>query len=532
MNKTLLWRIIIVAAILGLIISGISRSVHLNRLADTLINGDPEQQVNAATELMKRDKLFEKTQRMDSTDRIKIMDVIAKIPGELTVKQTLPMFKDTEAKLRTNTQVIEVDNKIRGLQYYQDEKTKKTNAPLLKELQDKKAHLTKLQNDEVELHTKIVDVLKVLAKNEINTLVPEMKNPDANVGVGVKDTLVAIGAKTIPYMKEAAFEEDLRGHAFEVLSRVGEESIPILIELLNYKTADNTKSQPIRMAAAGALGSIAKKGATMALIEATKDVEAVRRVAISSLCAIRDPRSIDTLVYVLTHTTDDGEVRARSATALSAIGGQKAITALVGALDDLDLKVQSSAITGLQLIGNAAVKPVAAAIASGNKQTAKSGAVVLERINSPEASNVLITLTKSSDPDIRASAAKGLGFQSNPRIDILVSLLSDSNGKVGDVAMDTLTNLGESVVPKLVSVINSEASDTSKYRAATILGRIGSPSVQPLIPLLQKGGESTKWAAYALGRTGDSRSKSILEKYMASADPNLVAIVQSAIHRP
>lgn len=113
------------------------------------------------------------------------MDVIAKIPGELTIKQTLPLFKDTEAKLRNVSDLAEVENKIRSLQFYQDEKTKKRNAPLLKEDMDKRAEFIKLRDTEVTLHTKIVNVLKVLAKNNIDLLVPAMKDPDVFVGIGV-----------------------------------------------------------------------------------------------------------------------------------------------------------------------------------------------------------------------------------------------------------------------------------------------------------------------------------------------------------
>ena len=500
--------------------------MHLNKLSDQLLNGSDQQKINAATELMKRDKLFEKVQVMSSTDRIKIMDVLAKIPGELTIKQTLPLFKDTEAKLRTISQLAETENKIRSLQFYQDEKTKARNAPLLEEETDKKAALIKLRDAETTLHTKIVAVLKVLANNSMDILVPAMKDPDVFVGIGVKDTLVAIGAKVIPEMKRAALEEDLRPHAFEVLQRIGEPSVLTLITLLN------NKDQNIRMAAAAALGVVAKKSATLALMEATKDVEAVRRLAVSSLCAICDPRSTDVLVYVLSHTTDDGEVRARSARALSIIGGPKALNALVGALADLDLKVQSSVITGLQHIGGPAVKPISSAIAAGNPETRRSGAATLERINSPEAANALLALSRSTDTQVRASAARGLGFQTaSPKIDILVSMLSDPNGLVGDAASSSLQSMGVRIAPNLINLIKSGAGDIAKFRSATILGKIGPPAVPTLINAVNTSGANTKWIIYALGKTGDSRAKPVLEKYASASDPNLEAVAQAALHR-
>ncbi|MHB1001685.1 MAG: HEAT repeat domain-containing protein [Armatimonadota bacterium] len=518
--------------VIGLIALAISKHMHMNKLSDQLLNGTTDQQITAATELMKRDKLFEKMQSMDSTDRIKIMSAIAKIPGDLTIKQTLPIFKDTEAKLRVLSQLAETENKIRSLQFYQDEKTKKANEPLMKKELAKKAELIKLRDAELTLHTKVVNVLKVLAKNDIDLLVPAMKDPDVYVGIGAKDTLVAIGPEVIPYMKKAALEDDLRPHAFEVLWRVGEPSVPALIDLLNYKSSNVSTSQNIRMTAATALGIIAKPSATMALIDATKDVQAVRRLAISSLCAICDPRSTDVLVYVLDHTTDDGEVRARSARALSVINGPKAITSLVGALGDLDLKVRSSVVTGLQRIGTPAIGSIISAMASGNADVRKMGAQAFERIDSPSAANVLLTLSRDSDPEIRASAARGLGFQtSGTKMDVLASLLSDQSGIVGDAASESYVNLGERAVPNLVSVLGSGANDVSKYRAAIALARIGTPAVPSLLNALNKGGESTKWVAFSLGRTGDSRAKPALEKFASASDPNLVWVVKSAMYR-
>ncbi|WP_319586241.1 HEAT repeat domain-containing protein [uncultured Desulfobulbus sp.] len=527
MNKTLLWRAAFIIVILGMIGITVSKSMHLNKLADQLVNGTSDQQISAATELMQRDKLFEKMQSMPSTDRLKIMDVIAKIPGELTIKQTLPLFKDTEAKLRNVSDLAEVENKIRSLQFYQDEKTKKRNAPLLKEDMDKRAEFIKLRDTEVTLHTKIVNVLKVLAKNNIDLLVPAMKDPDVFVGIGVKDTLVAIGPKVIPFMKTAAIEEDLRPHAFEVMWRVGEPSVPTLIDLMH------NKDQNIRMAAAAALGVVAKPSATTALIEATNDVEAVRRLAVSSLCAICDPRSTDVLVYVLSHTTDDGEVRARSARALSVIGGPKAINTLVGALADFDLKVQTSVITGLQHIGAPAVNSISTAIASGSIETRRSGAAALEGIDSPEAANELLALSHNADTEVRASAARGLGFQTiSLKTDVLVSMLADPDGLVGDAASNSLQNIGSRIVPNLISLISSGAGDVAKFRAATVLGKIGPPAVPALINALSTSGANIKWVAYALGHTGDPRAKPALKKYASASDLNLEAVVQAALHRP
>lgn len=130
-----------------------------------------------------------------------------------------------------------------------------------------------------------------------------------------------------------------------MLIRIGEASVPAFVDLLR------DKDQDVRMTAAVCLGKIGSMKATPALIKSTRDIAAVRRVAISSLCTICDPRATDLLIEVLGNPNDDGEVRARAARALSVIGGERAIKALVAALTDFDLKVRTSVISSLQRIG-------------------------------------------------------------------------------------------------------------------------------------------------------------------------------------
>jgi HEAT repeat protein len=290
--------------------------------------------------------------------------------------------------------------------------------------------------------------------------------------------------------------------------------------------------QDVRMAVAAGLGKIGSKTATPALLNATKDVRAVREVAISSLCAICDPRSTSLLSSALSGSTDDGEVRARTARALSVIGGPQAIAALTGALDDLDLKVRSSAITGLQRVGGPAVGAIMSTVASGSQVARESAAEALEGITSPEAAAGLSKLAKDSDPLVRVCAARGLGFQgASARPEVLTSLLSDSDGTVGDAAVESLTSIRRPAIPSLISVLKSQATDVAKYRAADALAKIGSDAVPSLMSLAGSDASTSRWAAYALGQSRVPSAKPVLERLAKAGNKDLAYIAQRALNR-
>ena len=471
-KKVLIWRIVILGAIVAGLARGISGHITMSRLAHDLRYGSPEEQISAAKELMARDRLFDVMQEMPRVDRIRVLrTVIRRIPGELTVKQCLILLKDPRVTVRN----------------------------------------------------RVAAALVVLGKDHIGILVPALRDSDENVRKGVASALVAIGAPVVPYVREAVKAPDLRAAACDVLVQIGEPSVPAFVRLLK------DKDQDVRMAAAVSLGKIGSMKATPALLEATRDIESVRRVAISSLCTICDPRGIDLFVEVLRNPEDDGEVRARAARALSVLDGEKGISALVDSMDDYDLRVKSSVISGLQRIGAPAVPKVLGAMARSQGMR-HAGAQVLEKIDAPEATDALLRLASDSDPVVRLSVARGLGERHNvSQIEPLIKLLGDADGRVAEAASESLGLLGRTAVPRLISVLSSQTSDIVKYRAACALVQIGSDAVPALREALKSSTVSAKWAAYALGQIGDRSVRPDLERLARSTDPDLKWTAERAL---
>jgi HEAT repeat protein len=473
LGKKIFLALVIVAVLYG-IIAGIVGHIEMNRLAHDLRYGSDTAKVSAATELMKRDRLYDTTQAMKPEERIKVMSVLPKVLGERTVKQSLILLKDTDAKVRAE----------------------------------------------------VVKGLIVVARDHVDLLIPALKDSDENVRNGTKDTLVGIGPKVIPLVQPAAKIAETRDAAIDVLVRLGEPSVPPVVALLSEDDQDT------RMAAASALGKIKSIKATPALLKATGDIAAVRTLAISSLCDICDPRSSDLLISVLAKNTDNGEVRARTARALSVIGGPNAIAALTNALGDFDLKVRSSTIGGLQRMGAPAVGAITAKLASPSKVFREAAAQSLERTDSPDASAILVKMARDADPVVRTAAAKGLGVQTAaPHPEVLAALLGDGADEVGGAAVASLSDMGGRAIPGLITVVRSAPADVARFRASEALARIGSDSVPPLMSLIGTDAVTSRWAAYALGRTGDQRAKPALQKLAKAPDTDLAAIAQRALAR-
>lgn len=475
MKSKFLVRGVIILAVLYAIGMGVARHVQIKRLAEQLRTGSATQKVAAAGDLMKRDRLYDKVQEMEPEERIAAAKAVKTIGGEPAVRQLLVLLKDADAGVKAEV----------------------TNA------------------------------LKEIGGEHIAVLIPSMKDSDANVSAGASNALVAIGPKVIPQVQKAAKDAPLRGPSISVLVKIGAPSVPAMVELLSEDDQD------LRMAAADALGKIGSEDATPALLESTRDIAAVRRVAISSLCAICDPRSTDLLVEVLRETRDDGEVRARAARALSVIGGGKALSALVGGLGDLDQKVRTSVITGLQRVGDPAVGPVVSAIARGSSDLRHAGATVLEKIESASAASALLQLSKDSDPLVRLSAARGLGEQrAHPQTGALITMLSDPDGRVADAAVLALAGLKSVAVAPLVQTLtNAGQSEVVKYRAATSLARIGSDAAPSLKKVAESGGAASVWAIFALGQAGDGSAKDVIKKLAHSTNPEVKWTAERALQR-
>ncbi len=142
----------------------------------------------------------------------------------------------------------------------------------------------------------------------------------------------------------------------------------------------------------------------------------------------------------------------------------------------------------------------------------------------------LVRMGKSSNPSVRARAARELGETgSHLAVDELIALLNDSDRNVRREAVQSLSRIGaEEAVNPLLECVGSPSSDIAE-EAVEALGAVPSSlSLNILVTLLHDERPGIRRSAIlALDRIGDRRAETALEALLAhERDP---AIIQSAL---
>lgn len=351
-------------------------------------------------------------------------------------------------------------------------------------------------------------------------------------------------AQVVKIMKA---EGGARGPGGDVLAsalfRMGEaqkRSADMLTALLAEKDG------AVRQGAVDALGKLGYVPAVPVLINAMhtdKDPQ-VRRVAIGSLALIADRSCEDALVEAVVDTNADNEARAQAAAGLGRIASKRAVSTLVNALSDDDLKLRSAAVAALSRaarpeasapLNKEAVASLVAALQGRNDEERAGAAQALQTLGASEANGALIAVLNNTayDSDARSASAQALGFPNNASaVDPLVRALSDADGQVNTAARDALSRIGAPAVDKLITIIQSDGAEA--YYAAQVLANLG-PSAVPALTRVADGSNriGQHWAAVALGTlssAGVVEARPVLQRLAKSSDEDVQYVANEQLH--
>jgi len=358
----------------------------------------------------------------------------------------------------------------------------------------------------------------------VEPLIEALKNNDSMVKYSASTALQKLGAPAVPAMVARLDSDDAEFVALlaEVLGQIGDpQAVMPLCQLLSQKV-----SYKVRMAVVKALGNIRDPRAIKPLIDVMKEkfsaerhlameplvkigasalepllVELksndpdVVRIAAAALVKLGDPRATESLIDVF-KTTDSNAVRISLVAALGKIGDEKAIPALLAALNDEMPVVRRLAASSLAKIGKPAVEELVKILKSGESPALrKSAALVLGKIGDAQAVAPLITALDDSDVKVRITTARALGrLDDESAVLPLIKLLPNSSPELSKAAADSLVSLDAKAVPLMISqlekdVANLNISDRSAL-TANVLARTCSAAVEPLITLIQKSDNS------------------------------------------
>jgi hypothetical protein len=172
-----------------------------------------------------------------------------------------------------------------------------------------------------------------------------------------------------------------------------------------------------------------------------------------------------------------------------------------------DKRYRDAAVLALRRIGAPAIPALVRELGSPEVLMRRGAAAALVGSNTPRVNGALAVSVRNTgeDPEVRASAALGLGWKDNlDGVPPLVDALSVSDWRVVDAAVEALGEIGVSAIQMLQNVVRDPArSLTVRYQVARALAAMGRPAVDQLLAALARPDpEVQKWSAVALGQIG------------------------------
>ena len=307
-------------------------------------------------------------------------------------------------------------------------------------------------------------------------------------------------------------------------------------------TAARAPETQLRAAAVTALGLIADHVAAEALFIAARDTEPgvreaavrslsalgisvervssdlssanwqVRAAAVNTLGRLGDPGAASSIISALRDS--DSRVRSEAARTLGAFSTSSATDALINALSDqsADVRIEATFALGRTKDSRALV-PLTSLLTDRDARVSLAAAESLARLQDQRATRVLIDSLSSSDWRIRSRATQVLARVAaegslDQAIAPLAASLADKDPVVRYYAAEALIGIGAKAVPSLIEGLRANR-ESDRDRAARVLWRIGGPSVDPLLAVLQDKSSTPEMraaSARTLGMIGDKRA--------------------------
>jgi HEAT repeat protein len=185
----------------------------------------------------------------------------------------------------------------------------------------------------------------------------------------------------------------------------------------------------------------------------------------------------------------EGHVRDAAADVLRLAAKPQTTKLLVGELGREE--VQDEAERVLATIGRGALSELIEACEDPNPSVRASAVRSLGEIGDPSAVSVVFGKLADIDPDVRDAAANSLGKMPSARVvAVLTDALTRGDLMQQQIIMDTLPEIGESLVPQLTAMLE-RGDAASRGGAAFLLGKL---KAETAVPALGRATQDTEWA--------------------------------------
>jgi len=217
---------------------------------------------------------------------------------------------------------------------------------------------------------------------------------------------------------------------------------------------------------------------------------------------------------------------------LGTLEARGAVTHLVRALRDTDLKVQSQVIDTVSHLGDASTVPALLDILKDESEHSRRAAVeVLNAVATTEAVQDLVRALRDEDWWVRVRAADALGaLGGDIVVQAIISCLDDKDDFIRRYAVEILNTVtSEHAVEPLVRALEDD-DWWVKERAIDALAETGDArAVEPLIQLMQADPEVAHLCAKALGILKDPRAVEPLKQMLAGSTGEAQEEIKAAL---
>jgi len=451
------------------------------------------------------------------------MDVLASIGDERAISQIVPFLSDDDLRSSASSALV---------------KFGPASTP---------AMIKALKSPESKVRVAAADVLKsTLDKRAVDALIEALSDQDKEVAAAAAAALGAMKArKAIPRLTEllSDVDERIRSNVLDALNTIGYYD-PDMVKAVLKIARDKNERENIRISALTVLKTVKPSEASKDLIEimmAEDETPDVRRAAVAALGEIKPKETLKPMLRIISALREKpkdyqrllkkrfktiealngkwgtdyrtwaeikpipGIVRGEVALALGKIKGNEVVDPLIKALKDDDRAVvRKNAAWALgEIKGEKVIGPLIKAMKGDDVGVVRNeAAVALGKIASKKAVGALIrTMKKDKYETARKNAAWALSeIKDKSAVGALVDVLSDK-GKSEE----------------------ERESDAVITQVETALINIGSPSVKPLIGLLDHDEAYVRArAVYCLGKIGDKAALDDLMRVAASDESPMV----------
>jgi HEAT repeat protein len=333
--------------------------------------------------------------------------------------------------------------------------------------------------------------------------------------------LVQIGPELAPQVRFLLTDRSAYDGAAKTLARMPGQGIDALLSAcynpdakLRTKALANLGDQEVQVALGPALDNLKPGGR--------------KGDAIKALGLIGDQTATPAVIPFLT----DKDNRTAAVTALGQIGDPRAVEPILDTLTETDKEYRNAAILALNRIGAPAFGALVRELRSPEVLMRRGAAAALEGSESPQIVPALTAALNDADEEVRASAARALGWEGNlAAVGSLVNAVSDPSWRVVDAAVEALAAVGVRAMDRLLGVLADPGEQlAARYHVARALAEMGRPAVPYLIEgLAHPQVDVKKWCAVALGQIGDARAVEPLEKLHGVAQGDLKWVVQEQL---